>query len=82
MKELDAKVAELESETDRLSSALEAQKRATIEVQTTAAKRVEETHRELQKRASKISMLWILHLIRRPGLSDDRLQKSTNSDRR
>ncbi|KAI0697242.1 CASP C terminal-domain-containing protein [Cytidiella melzeri] len=43
LQELQAKVSELESETDRLSNALKAQKAATTEAQAAAAKKVEET---------------------------------------
>lgn len=50
LNELQTKVSNLESETDRLSQALEAQKAATIEAQTAAAKRVEEVSRDLQKK--------------------------------
>ena len=50
LNELQTKVSDLESETDRLSQALEAQKTATIEVQTAATKKVEEVSRDLQKK--------------------------------
>lgn len=50
LNELQTKVSDLESETDRLSQALEAQKAATIEVQTAATKKVEEVSRDLQKK--------------------------------
>ena len=52
LKELQDKVAELESETDRLSHALEAQKAATLEAQAKAAKQVEEASKELQKKVA------------------------------
>lgn len=57
LNELQTKVSDLESETDRLSQALEAQKAATIEVQTAATKKVEEVSRDLQKKASEIEQL-------------------------
>ena len=50
MKELQEKVTDLESETDRLSEALDAQKATTVEAQSAAAKQLEEVSRELQKR--------------------------------
>ncbi|KAJ3550102.1 hypothetical protein NM688_g5108 [Phlebia brevispora] len=57
VKQLEAKVAELESETDRLSAALDAQKKATTEAQAAAAKKAEETSRELQKKDGEVSQL-------------------------
>ena len=52
VKELEAKLSDLESETDRLSTALDAQKAATAEMRSNATKKVEELSRELQKKAS------------------------------
>ena len=50
IKDYQAKVAELESETDRLSRALDAQKLATAEAIAAASKKAEDAGRELQKR--------------------------------
>lgn len=50
LKELQDKVTELESETDRLSHALEAQKVVTLEAQVKAVKQAEEISKELQKK--------------------------------
>lgn len=54
VKELETKISELESETDRLSAALDAQKRTTLEAQTAAAKKVEDMSKELQKKVSNV----------------------------
>jgi len=54
---LESKVTELESETDRLSKALEAQKLSTAEAQAAAAKKVEEVARELQKKSNEADQL-------------------------
>lgn len=50
MKELESKISELESETDRLSRSLESQKVTTTEVQAALAKQREESTRELHKK--------------------------------
>jgi homeobox protein cut-like len=50
LKELQEKAAQLESETDRLSEALEAQKMATAGVQNDAARQIDEMSKELQKK--------------------------------
>ena len=50
MKEYEAKIADLESETDRLSQALEAQKNAAEQAQAAASKKVDELGREVQKK--------------------------------
>ncbi|KZT72124.1 hypothetical protein DAEQUDRAFT_723291 [Daedalea quercina L-15889] len=57
IKEFEAKVAELESETDQLSRALDAQKLATADANTAAAKKAEETARELQRKSAEIDQL-------------------------
>lgn len=57
LKDLQEKVAELETETERLSRALEVQKAATVEAQTAAAKQVEEASRELQKKSTEADQL-------------------------
>ena len=82
VKELEVKVAELESETDRLSTSLEVQKRTTVDAQTTSARKVEEMNRELQKRASVLSKLRLLRLIDETGPPDGSSQKLTSSGRR
>ncbi|KAI0789119.1 CASP C terminal-domain-containing protein [Abortiporus biennis] len=55
--DLEDKITELESETDRLSQALESQKSLTAEVQTALSKKAEETSRELQTKTSEIELL-------------------------
>lgn len=50
IKEYETKIAELESETDRLSQALEVQKAAAEQAQTVASKKADELGREIQKR--------------------------------
>ncbi|KAI0374103.1 hypothetical protein BV20DRAFT_1033504 [Pilatotrama ljubarskyi] len=55
--EYEAKIAELESETDRLSQALEAQKRVTEEVQTAASRRADELTKEVQKKSAEVDQL-------------------------
>lgn len=50
VKELESKITELESETDRLSRALDSQKVLTIEAQAGLAKQREESTRELHKK--------------------------------
>ncbi|GJE95498.1 CASP C terminal-domain-containing protein [Phanerochaete sordida] len=57
LKELQVKVTELESETDRLSHALEVQKAATLEAQAKAQKQAEEITRDLQKKSSEADQL-------------------------
>ena len=50
VKELESKITELETETDRLSQALDAQKSTASEAQTKLSKQLDESGRELQKR--------------------------------
>lgn len=50
IKEYESKVAELESETDRLSQALETQKHVTEEARAVAAKKADELTKEIQKK--------------------------------
>lgn len=50
VKGLESKITDLESETDRLSRALEVQKSATLDAQAAATRKVEESARELQKK--------------------------------
>lgn len=50
IKEYESKVTELESETDRLSQALETQKHAAEEARTIASKKAEELTKEIQKK--------------------------------
>ncbi|KAI0663567.1 CASP C terminal-domain-containing protein [Cubamyces menziesii] len=57
IKEYESKIADLESETDRLSQALEAQKRATEEAQAAAAKKVDELGKEVQKKSAEVDQL-------------------------
>ena len=57
VKELEAKVVELESETDRLSTALEAQKTTAAEAQAAAAKKVDELSRDIQKKVGIMFMI-------------------------
>ncbi|TFY67935.1 hypothetical protein EVJ58_g1340 [Rhodofomes roseus] len=57
IKEFEAKVTELESETDQLSRALDAQKLATADAKATVTKKAEETARELQKKCAEIDQL-------------------------
>jgi len=57
IKEFEAKVAELESETDQLSRALDAQKLATADAKAVALKKAEETARELQKKSAEVDQL-------------------------
>ncbi len=57
MQEYEIRIADLESETDRLSQALEAQKFATEAAQAAASKRVEELGREVQKKAAEVDQL-------------------------
>ncbi|OCH92318.1 hypothetical protein OBBRIDRAFT_833541 [Obba rivulosa] len=52
VKDLEANVAELEAETDRLSQAIEAQKQATVDAQSAAAKQLEEAHKDCQRKPS------------------------------
>ena len=69
MQELEAKISELESEIDRLSTVLEAQKAATSEAHSTAAKKVEELSRGLQKKASStICIAFMCNAIRPTSL--------------
>ena len=70
MRELEAKLSDLESETDRLSTALDAQKAATAEARSNATKKVEELSRELQKKASFLVRMNQIHL---GGLSVEHL---------
>lgn len=53
--ELQLKVSELETETDRLSGALEVQKGTTSQAESAAAKRVEEVSKEFYKKVSDFS---------------------------
>ncbi|KAH9839474.1 CASP C terminal-domain-containing protein, partial [Rhodofomes roseus] len=57
IKEFEAKVTELESETDQLSRALDAQKLATADAKATVTKKAEESARELQKKSAEIDQL-------------------------
>lgn len=57
IKEYESKITDLESETDRLSQALDAQKKATGEAQAAAAKKVDELGREVQKKAAEVDQL-------------------------
>lgn len=50
IKEYESKVAELESETDRLSQALETQKHVAEEARTVASKKADELTKEIQKK--------------------------------
>lgn len=54
VKELESKITDLESETDRLSQALDSQKVLTTEVQAALVKEHAETTRELQKKVNCI----------------------------
>ena len=57
--EYENKIADLESETDRLSRTLESQKTAAEESQAVASKKVDELSREVQKRVhNTISCLY------------------------
>ena len=53
VKELESKITELETETDRLSQALDAQKSTASEAQTKLSKQLDESGRELQKRVRR-----------------------------
>ncbi|KAI1794075.1 CASP C terminal-domain-containing protein [Ganoderma leucocontextum] len=55
--EYENKIADLETETDRLSQALEAHKAAAEEAQTVASKKVEEFGREVQKKTAEVDQL-------------------------
>ncbi|KAI0780119.1 CASP C terminal-domain-containing protein [Fomes fomentarius] len=57
IKEYESKIADLESETDRLSQALDAQKKATGEAQTAAARKADELGREVQKKVAEVDQL-------------------------
>ncbi|KAI0733144.1 CASP C terminal-domain-containing protein [Fomitopsis betulina] len=57
IKEYQFKVAELESETDRLSRALDTQKLATTDANAVAFKKAEDAARELQKKSAEIDQL-------------------------
>ncbi|KAH9949595.1 CASP C terminal-domain-containing protein [Amylocystis lapponica] len=57
LKDLEVKVTELESETDRLSQALDAQKAATADAQGAAAKKIEEAAKELQRKSGEVEQL-------------------------
>lgn len=57
VKGLESKITDLESETDRLSRALEVQKSATLDAQAAATRKVEESARELQKKSGEIDQL-------------------------
>ncbi|KAI0823762.1 CASP C terminal-domain-containing protein [Trametes gibbosa] len=57
IKEYESKVAELESETDRLSQALESQKLAAEETRSVTAKRVDELTKEVQKKSAEVDQL-------------------------
>lgn len=50
VRDLESKITELETETDRLSQALDAQKSTASETQAKMAKQLEESVREVQKR--------------------------------
>ena len=54
---MESKTTELETETDRLSQALEAQKVTTNEAQAAAVKKVDELGREVQKRVAEVEQL-------------------------
>ena len=54
--EYETKIAELETETDRLSQALEAQKAVAEEAQAAASKKIEELGREIQKKVLLIQV--------------------------
>ena len=53
MKEYETKIADLESETDRLSQALDAQKATAEQAQAMASKKVDELGREVQKKVCR-----------------------------
>ena len=55
LQELQSKVTDLESETDRLSSALEAQKAAASDTLAASTKKVEDISKELQRRVWSFS---------------------------
>ncbi len=63
LQDLQTKVSELESETDRLSSALEAQKAATVDIQAATSKKVEEISKELQRKVGNLYGLVVLHRL-------------------
>ena len=50
IKEYEAKITDLESETDRLSQSLDSQKAAAEQAQAVASKRIDELGREVQKK--------------------------------
>ena len=54
--EYETKIADLETETDRLSQALEAQKAVAEEAQAAASKKIEELGREIQKKVLLIQV--------------------------
>ena len=62
--EYETKIADLETETDRLSQALEAQKAAAEEAQAAASKKIEELGREIQKKVLKTPssscLIWLI----------------------
>ena len=62
--EYETKIADLETETDRLSQALEAQKAVAQEAQSAASKKIEELGREIQKKVllhpSSPCLTWLI----------------------
>lgn len=60
IKEYESKIAELESETDRLSQALETQKHAAEEARVVASKKLDELTKEVQRKVCSppISMVY------------------------
>ncbi|OJT15752.1 Protein CASP [Trametes pubescens] len=57
IKEYESKVTELESETDRLSQALETQKHVAEDARIAAAKKVDELTKEIQKKSAEADQL-------------------------
>ncbi|KAK7692571.1 hypothetical protein QCA50_004201 [Cerrena zonata] len=57
VRDLESKITELETETDRLSQALDAQKSMASETQAKMAKQLEESVREVQKRVMEVDQL-------------------------
>ncbi|KAG5654395.1 hypothetical protein H0H81_003219 [Sphagnurus paluster] len=57
VKSLEAQIAELEGESERMSRALDAQKDLTSELEAAATKKIDELSKEIQKKAAEVEQL-------------------------
>jgi hypothetical protein len=76
---LESQVSELESEVNRLSRALEAQKTMTSELETSGNKKAEEFVRELHKKVRNLTFLLLGKLISSRFALEHRLSKLISS---